>query len=157
MSLNLLNQMSDSNSAPEHLQKDAVAKFANILKNSKGTLNILIKDNPTVTLSLGSNRIALDIHDPSVFSNIDFQKESSDGIFENLRTLRKFGEILNSNGLTLIVSRKGKEAITLGRDATPTLSSIITGSDDIHIDSISQVTKLSQDVSKSRKRNKASN
>jgi hypothetical protein len=76
----------------------------------------------------------------------------SDGFFEKLRALRWFGEMLNSNGLTLTVSRKGKEAFTLGRDATPILSSIITGSDDMHIDSISQVTKLSQDVRKSKKK-----
>jgi hypothetical protein len=142
------------NSSSAYLQKDAnaTAKFANIIKNSKGTLNISVKDSPAITIDLGSNRIALDIRDPSIFGNVNLEKQVSDGFFEKLRALRWFGEMLNSNGLTLTVSRKGKEAFTLGRDATPILSSIITGSDDMHIDSISQVTKLSQDVRKSKKK-----
>jgi hypothetical protein len=146
--------MRNMNSSSAYLQKDAnaTAKFANIIKNSKGTLNISVKDSPAITVALGSNRIALDIRDPSIFGNVNLEKQVSDGFFEKLRALRWFGEMLNSNGLTLTVSRKGKEAFTLGRDATPILSSIITGSDDMHIDSISQVTKLSQDVRKSKKK-----
>jgi hypothetical protein len=48
--------------------------------------------------------------------------------------------------------RIGKEAFTIGRDATPTLSSVVTRSDDIHIDSIRQAAKLGKDLSKSNKK-----
>jgi hypothetical protein len=47
---------------------------------------------------------------------------------------------------------KVKEAFTIGRDATPTLSSVVTRSDDIHIDSIRQAAKLGKDLSKSNKK-----
>ena len=154
MSLIRLNQMNNTNRELKSLQKDITDKFANIIKNSKGTLNIIVKDNPAITISLGSNKIALDIRDPSIFGNLNLEKGSSDSFFEKLRTLGKLGELLNNNGLTLMVSRKGKEAFTLGRDATPTVSSMITGSDDIHIDSISQITKLGNDVLKSKKQSK---
>ncbi|HKQ20418.1 MAG TPA: hypothetical protein VJS91_00135, partial [Nitrososphaeraceae archaeon] len=111
--------MNNTNSELKSLQKDIIDKFANLIKNSKGTLNILVKDNPAITISLGSNKIALDIRDPSIFGNLNLEKGSSDSFFEKLRTLGKLGEMLNNNGLTLMVSRKGKEAFTLGRDATP--------------------------------------
>lgn len=58
------------------------------------------------------------------------------------------GEILNSNGLSISVLRKDKKAFTIGRDATPTISSILTGSDDIQIDSLTQATKLGKDIVK---------
>lgn len=42
--------------------------------------------------------------------------------------------------------RKGKKAFTIGRDATPTISSILTGSDDILVDSVTQAAKLGKDI-----------
>lgn len=151
-----LNQMSDTNSKSLDLKTDAIYRLATIIKKCKGTINVLVEDNPAVTLSLTSSTIVLDIHDSSIFGNLNNEKEGPSGsFFENLKTLRKIGEFLNSNGLTLIVSRKGKEAFTLGRDATPTVSSMITGSDDIHVDSLTQVSKLGKDLSKSWKSNKS--
>ena len=59
---------------------------------------------------------------------------------------QKLGEILNSNGLSISMLRKGKKAFTIGRDATPTISSILTGSDDIQVDSVTQAAKLGKDI-----------
>jgi len=59
--------------------------------------------------------------------------------------------MLNSKGLTLSILRKGKKAVSLGRDAAPTISSFVTGSDDIQVDSVREVTKLGKDIKKSRK------
>jgi len=58
---------------------------------------------------------------------------------------------LNSKGLTLSILRKGKKAVSLGREATPTISSFVTGSDDIQVDSVKEVTKLGKDIRNSRK------
>lgn len=146
--------MTDNHRQSQDLQTEASTKFATVLKKSKGRLTILVKDSPILSISLGDSKVMLDIHDTSIFGNIDLEKEDpNEGLFQKLNTARRFGEILNNSGLSLIVSRKGKKAFTIGRDATPTLSSIITGSDDIQINSVTQVAKLGQDVSKSRKRN----
>ena len=43
--------------------------------------------------------------------------------------------------MTLSILRKGKEALSLGYETHPTLSQLITGSDDIQIDSVKEVAK----------------
>lgn len=147
--------MTDNHSHSPELETGAITKFATVLKKSKGILNILVNDSPIFSISLADSKLMLDIQDTSIFENIDLEKEdSNEGLFQKLKTARRFGEILNNNGLSLTILRKGKKAFTIGRDATPTLSSIITGSDDIQIDSVTQVAKLGQDVSKSKKQNK---
>jgi hypothetical protein len=138
--------MSDTNDITEGLQKDIISNLAGILKKSSGRLNILIKDNPALSISLGSN-IQLNIHDAAIFDGIGSDK-SDVSLFDKLKTAQKLGEILNSNGLSISVLRKGKKAFTIGRDATPTISSILTGSDDIHIDSLTQAAKLGKDINK---------
>ena len=147
--------MSDEKSSSPDLGTNTIRKFAGILKESGGSVNISFNKSPALSISLGSNKIRLDVHDPSIFENIRLEKGDSgsgfSGLFEKLKTAQKFAEILNNTGLSLIVSRKGKEAFTIGRDATPTVSSILTGSDDIHIDSVAQTAKLGKDLSDSRK------
>ncbi len=136
--------MSDPN---QILQKtDTVNKLAGTLKRSSGQLNILIKDHVALSITLGSN-IQLNIHDASILDGVGNNK-SDKSLFDKLKTAQKLGEILNSNGLSISVLRKGKKAFTIGRDATPTISSILTGSDDIQIDSVTQTAKLGKDIIK---------
>jgi hypothetical protein len=42
------------------------------------------------------------------------------------------------------------KAVSLSRDATPTINSFVTGSEDIHVDSIRQVTKFGKDIKTGR-------
>lgn len=137
--------MNDNNDVRQDLEKDTINKLAEILKKSNGRLNILIKDNPALSISLGSN-IQLDIHDTEIFDAGSGKSDVS--LIDRLKTAKKLGEVLNSNGLSISVLRKGKKAFTIGRDATPTISSILTGSDDIHIDSVTQAAKLGKDIVK---------
>ena len=46
-----------------------------------------------------------------------------------LKTAKKIGETLGSKGITLSILRKGKKALSLGRDAKPTLSILVIGTD----------------------------
>jgi hypothetical protein len=48
--------------------------------------------------------------------------------------------------MTISFIRRGKEAITLGKDAKPTLSKIITRSDDVQINSVTQTGNLKRDL-----------
>jgi hypothetical protein len=140
--------MTDTSRVPQDVETDTINKLVGILKKSSGQLNILIKDNPALSITLGSN-IELNIHDAAIFADIGNDK-SDVSLFDRLKTAQKLGEILNSNGLSISVLRKGKKAFTIGRDATPTISSIITGSDDIQIDSITQAAKLGKDITKKK-------
>ena len=53
---------------------------------------------------------------------------------------------LADNGMTISFLRKGKEAITLGNDAKPTLSKLVIRSDDVQINSVIQTTNLKRDL-----------
>lgn len=130
------------------MKTDTLNSIVGILKKSSGQLNILIKDNPALSITLGSN-IELNIHDAAIFTGIGNDKGDV-SLFDRLKTAQKLGEILNNKGLSISVLRKGKKAFTIGRDATPTISSIITGSDDIQIDSITQAAKLGKDITKKK-------
>lgn len=140
--------MSDTSRRTQDLEADTVNKLAAILKKSNGQLNILIQDSPALSITLGSN-IELNIHDASIFAGVGNDKNDV-SLFDRIKTAQKLGEILNSNGLSISVLRKGKKAFTIGRDATPTISSILTGSDDIHIDSVTQAAKLGKDIIKNK-------
>jgi hypothetical protein len=129
----------------------AIKIVSESLKRVTGKINIDVKGNPLLSLVLEGDKVLLDINDASMFGIVDTDSKNL-GIFDKLRTTKKVAEILNSNGLTLSILRKGKKAVTLGREATPTVSSFLTGTDDVQIDSIRQVTKLGKDVKKHRRK-----
>lgn len=122
-------------------------EIVNIVKESSGKINIKLNQKPAVALDFEGDKLSVDIIDPSIFE-IGEQENDDIGIFEKLKTARKVGEILNDKGLSISILRKGKRALSIGREATPTISSFITGSDDIQIDSVRQVAKLDRDLKK---------
>jgi hypothetical protein len=91
-------------------------------------------------------RINIDFIHPDVLQLVESETEDRIGLFDKLKTAREFSHKLTDNGLTLSFLRKGKEAITLGKDAHPTLSKLITRSDDIQIDSVRESIKLGRDL-----------
>jgi hypothetical protein len=133
-----------------NFEKDVSRMFeeiVNIVKGSTGKISIKVKQKPAVAFDFKGDKISVDIIDPTIFKRTE-QENNDIGIFEKLKTARKVGEILSNNGLTISVLRKGKKALSIGREATPTISSFITGSDDIQIESVRQVAKLDRDLKK---------
>ncbi|HET8847284.1 MAG TPA: hypothetical protein VFM20_00715 [Nitrososphaeraceae archaeon] len=124
-----------------------VEKIANVVKASSGKLSIKLEDKTAIELNFGGDTVTVDIVEPKILGMAD-QLESHVGLLEKLRTARRVGEILNNEGLSISILRKGKKALSIGRNATPSISSLITRSDDIQIDSITQVAKLGSDIKK---------
>ena len=85
--------------------------------------------------------IKLDLLDPTFFRI----PEDETSLFDKLRTAMEFAQKLTDNDITLSLLRKGKVAITLGEEAKPTLSRIITKSNDIQLNSMKESTKLRTD------------
>ena len=129
-----------------------VNTLADILKSVQGKITIDVQDKHVLSVSLEGNRVVLDMSDASIFGTAE--SDNSIGLFDGLKTAKKLGETLNSKGITLSILRKGKKALSLGRDAKPTLSTLVTRTDDIQVDSVRQVTKLGKDVKDGRKRTK---
>jgi hypothetical protein len=129
-----------------------VNALAEILKSVQGKITIDVQDKQVLSICLEGNRVVLDVSDASIFGTAE--SNSSIGLFDGLKKAKKIGETLNSNGITISILRKGKKALSLGRDAKPTLSTLLTRTDNIQVDSVRQVTKLGKDVKKGRKRTK---
>jgi hypothetical protein len=72
--------------------------------------------------------------------------EDETGLFDKLKTAKEFAKKLAENGMTISFLRRGKEAITLGKDAKPTLSKMITRSNDVQINSVTQTGNLKRDL-----------
>ena len=71
-------------------------------------------------------------------------KESS--FQQQLDLAKNFAHTLTENNMTLVLMRKGKEAMILGKEAKPTLSKIISGSDDLQVVSVIESSKLIGDI-----------
>ena len=99
-------------------------------------------------------KINIDFIHPTIIqlSETESEIENKLGLFDKLKTAKEFAQKLTDNGLTLSFLRKGKEAIILGKEAHPTLSKVITRSDDIQIDSVKESAKLGHELKKKRKK-----
>jgi hypothetical protein len=120
-----------------------------ILNSTSGFVKLEVANRPALKIDVNRNDqaednrtiVKLDLLEPTFFSVPDDQT----GIFDKLRTATEFAQKLTDNGITFYLLRKGKEAITLGEGARPSLSRIITKSDDIQLNSVKESVKLKND------------
>lgn len=130
----------------DHLHIDEDDQIVNwLIKSMKvveeGIIKVYIKDQSAAQISLSDNLITVDLLEPEFF-----RTSEEIGLFDKLKTAKEFAQKLTDNGLTISFLRKGKDAISLGKDAKPTLSRLITRSDDIQIDSVKEITNLKRDL-----------
>lgn len=124
----LIRLLSSTNSGSIRLE------FAN---KPAAEINIYSNDN----FSKSSKKIKVDLLEPGLFK----LQDDDLSLFDKLRTATEFAQKLTDNMLTLSLLRKGKEAITLGEEAHPSFSRLITRSDDIQLNSLKESTKLRKD------------
>ena len=80
-----------------------------------GSIKLDIEGQPAVKIDIINygNKIMVDLLQPVFFRT----PEDETGLFDKLKTAREFAKKLTDNGMTISVLRRGKEAITLGKDA----------------------------------------
>lgn len=120
---------------------------------TSGSVKLEVANQPAMKIEINRNDVQvddddnnrtlvrLDLLEPAFFSVPDDQTS----LFDKLRTATEFAQKLTDNGITFSLLRKGKEAITLGKEARPSLSRIITQSNDIQVNSIKESAKLKND------------
>ena len=86
------------------------------------------------------------VFDDNLKNAFDLTKIITDKDDMILSFSKKFAHYLTINDVTLSISRKGEEAITIGKEAKPTLSRLLTRSDDVQIKSTMEAAKLTDDV-----------
>ena len=138
-------------------ENDQIAEWlAKSLRSSKGIIKLDVGGKPTVKIEVNNNdniddnnnkgdnnnRIISKIIQPSFFKTTNDET----GIFDKLKTAKEFSHKLSENGVTISFLRKGNEAITLGRGAKPTVSKLITRSNDMQINSLKAATELKRDL-----------
>jgi len=69
-------------------------------------------------------------------------KNSERDFIDILDIPKAFTQKLTDNNMTIVLSRKGKKAIILGKEAKPTVSNLISKIDDMQIKSIREIAKL---------------
>jgi hypothetical protein len=140
----------------EHLQNTEVDHVVDgLIKLSSsansGSIKLEFANKPAAEIDFNSidnlskgikKRIRVDLLEPSLFK----LQDDEFGLFDKLRTATEFAQKLTDNTLTLTLLRKGKEAITLGEEAHPSFSRLITRSDDIQVNSLKESTKLRKDL-----------
>jgi hypothetical protein len=117
---------------------------------NSGSIRLEFANKPAAEINIYSNdnfsksskkKIKVDLLEPGLFK----LQDDDLSLFDKLRTATEFAQKLADNMLTLSLLRKGKEAITLGEEAHPSFSRLITRSDDIQLNSLKESTKLRKD------------
>ena len=108
-----------------------------------GTINLNIGNQSAMKIDISNNgdKIIVDLLEPAFFSITNDET----GLFDKLKSAKEFAKKLTDHDITISFLRKGKEAITLGSEAKPTLSKLITRSEDVQINSVTQTTNLKRD------------
>lgn len=131
-----------------------INNLAKYMKIPRGKLNIQIDGRPTLGLDFKGNEVNVDIQDASVFGIAEEEENENQhemGFFDKIKAAKNVAQIFDNHDLTVTILRKGEKAVTMGKEARPSLSRLITRSDDIQIESLSQATKLGKEIEKSKK------
>lgn len=128
-----------------HIDRDdALASWMGEALNcaKSGTITIGLEGEPAARITASDGIVAVDLLQPAAFRI----PGDETGLFDKLKTASEFGKKLSDRGVTLCFLRKGKEAVRLGRGAKPTLSKLVSGSDDLQMSSVRELAKLKGDL-----------
>jgi hypothetical protein len=136
----------DNDDKTEQIMLDLFLKSLKTVRG--GVIDIDMEGQSALRIEVNKERdkINIDFIHPTVIQAAETENESKIGLFDKLKTAKEFSQKLTDNGLTLSFLRKGKEAITLGKEAHPTLSRLITRSDNIQVDSVRESIKLDREL-----------
>ena len=164
--------MSSASDISAKMEDEMSFWLAKSLKSvTSGSLKVRASDKPALKLEVIKNKVKnkkinINFLEPEFF-NIDINPEDkvgeNKGFLDKLKNAldlakmvpdkdevlsfsKKFARYLTDNDVTLSISRKGKEALTIGKEAKPTLSRLITRSGDVQIKSTKETAKLTDDV-----------
>ena len=134
----------------KHLHISADDVVADLLTKSLktaagGTIKVDVDNETALRIDVekdNNNKINVDLVQPKLFRT----PEDETGLFDKLTTAKEFAQMLTDNGLTLSFLRRGKQAISLGKEAKPTFSRVVTRSDDIQLNSVRESAKLKRDM-----------
>ena len=86
-----------------------------LIRSITGSIKLDIDGQHAVKIDIinNGNKVMVDVLQPVFFRT----PEDETGLFDKLKTAKEFAKKLTDNGMTISFLRRGKEAITLGKDA----------------------------------------
>ena len=147
--LKILNEDFHKFNEPKSINDVFMDVFVKGLSYMSGTIKIAIKNNDSLRIESEDKNIKLHIMDPSIFDiPLETVKDNKFDFLKYIKEAKQFAHKLTENGLTVFILNKDENAITLGKDASPSFSKLITRSDDIQINSVRKSIKLASDINK---------
>jgi len=109
-----------------------------------GGVSLFTAGAKTLQLKVEKKRIDIDMLDKDFLKDILRVGAEGKGQFTlgNIAKIRGIAEELEKDGFTVTISHKGSIVITLGYGAMPRLSQVITGTNAIEINNLSQLIRL---------------
>ena len=148
--LKILNEDFHKFNEPKSINDVFMDVFVKGLSYMSGTIKIAIKNNDSLRIESEDKNIKLHLLDPSIFDiPLETVKDNKFDFLKYIKEAKQFAHKLSENELTLfIVNKNDENAITLGKNANPSFSKLITRSDDIQINSVRKSIKLASDINK---------
>jgi hypothetical protein len=148
--LKTLDEEFHKSNEPKSINDVFMDVFVKGLSYMSGTIKIAIKNNDSLRIEAEDKNIKLHLIDPSIFDvPIETVKDNKFDFLNYIKEAKEFAHKLSENDLTLFILNKNDEnAITLGKNANPSFSKLITRSDDIQINSVRKSIKLASDINK---------
>jgi hypothetical protein len=111
-----------------------------VLKSGK--VNLSSSNEKLLQLTVKPHQIDLNIVDNRFLKDVLKDSIGIRSFRELLRQLRNAAEELKSEGVTVTVSYKGVTVLTLGSDAKPNYSQLITKTTEIEINNLSKLIQM---------------
>ena len=112
-----------------------------ILKS--GAINLSANDQKLIQLTIKDNKIDLNIIDNKFLKELLKDNNKTKAFLELLKQLKTLAAELKNNKTTITISYQGTTMLTIGSDAKPKISNLITGTKKIEINNLQKLIHLS--------------
>lgn len=107
-----------------------------------GEVTLFTGDAEALNLKAEDNKIELSIADKYFLKDALDSFGSSSSIRGKLAQLKSIAEELKGEGLTVTLSYKGDRLVTMGLEANPKFSRLVTGTDAVEINNLRRLVEL---------------
>lgn len=107
-----------------------------------GEVSLLANDKETIHLKAENKKIDLIVLDEKIVKDVVGDLGGFTTIMGRLYQIKSLAGELRDEGLTLIISYKGKRVATIGAGAKPKISNALTGTKNIEINSLHTLVEL---------------
>ncbi|UCB59929.1 MAG: hypothetical protein JSW72_07385 [Candidatus Bathyarchaeota archaeon] len=108
-----------------------------------GVASLLSNDVETLRLKVDKKRIDFNVMNKDLLMDLLNSTQVDKGsLLEKISLLRSVARELKDEGLTLTIAYQGALLLTLGSEAKPTFSQIVTGTDAVEINDLKQLMRI---------------